>query len=190
MITIVIPCRENGNPYITLRSLAKQTLLPTAIVVVFDQGKGANWARNRGFELVKTPYVLFSDDDIEWESYALESMYNALQVHSQASYAYGWYYIDDLEYSGNVFNAEQLCINNYVSTMSLIRSIDFTGFDENILRLQDWDLWLTMLEQGKTGVHCGNVLFETKKRVGITFGGDIDWAKARYIVAKKHGLLR
>jgi hypothetical protein len=60
---------------------------------------------------------------------------------------------------------------NIVSTMSLVRKRDFPGFDESIRRLQDWDVWLTMLSQGKKGVHCGSVIFETiTKQGGITFG--------------------
>ena len=47
----------------------------------------------------------------------------------------------------------------YIHTTSLIRKKDFPGFDENIKRLQDWDLWLTMLEQGKRGIWIPKYLF-------------------------------
>jgi glycosyltransferase involved in cell wall biosynthesis len=188
MITVVIPCRESENPYTTLRSLAKQTLQPTVIVIVYDEGKGANWARNRGFSMVQTPFVLFSDNDIDWQPDALENLYHTLQAHSQASYAYGWYLMDGLCHSNVVFGADRLRANNYISTMSMIRSIDFPGFDESLQRLQDWDLWLTMLGQGKTGAHCSKHIFTTKRRAGITHGGGISWEDARDIVARKHGL--
>ncbi len=188
MITVVIPCRESENPYTTLRSLAKQTLQPAAIVVVHDEGKGANWARNRGFEMVKTPYVLFSDNDIEWEPDALANLYNSLRMHATARYAYGWYEMDGQRVNAIEFSAKVLRTNNYISTMSLIRAKDFPGFDETLQRLQDWDLWLTMLERGKVGVYCGHKIFSTKKRAGITFGNGISWEDARAIVARKHGL--
>lgn len=188
MITVVIPCRESENPYTTLRSLAKQSLQPSAIVVVYDEGRGANWARNRGFEMVQTPFVLFSDNDIEWEPYALESLYNTLQQQPQASYAYGWYEMNGAKFGVIDFSADPLRSNNYISTMSLIHSDDFPGFDESLQRLQDWDLWLTMLEHDKLGVYCGHKVFSTKKRAGITHGGGISWEDARAIVARKHGL--
>lgn len=188
MITVVIPCRETENAYVTLRSLAKQTLQPSAIVVVHDEGRGANWARNRGFEMVKTPYVLFSDNDIAWEPDALLNLFNAMHEDSHASYAYGGYTIDGAPHSFMEFNADRLRQNNYISTMSLIWAEDFPGFDESLQRLQDWDLWLTMLERGKVGTYCGHKIFTTKRRSGITFGDGISWEEARAIVARKHGL--
>jgi len=190
MITVVIPCRETNTPslYLTLRSLAMQTMPPTSFVVVHDEGKGANWARNRGFEMVKTPYVLFSDDDIAWEPDALANLYSAMQVDGHASYAYGGYTIDGKPHSFREFSAYALRQNNYISTMSLIWAEDFAGFDESLQRLQDWDLWLTMLERDHVGVYCGHKIFSTKRRAGITFGDGISWEEARAIVARKHGL--
>lgn len=188
MIIVVIPCRETENAYVTLRSLAKQTLQPAAIVVVHDEGKGANWARNRGFEMVKTPYVLFSDNDIEWQPDALLNLFSAMHEDGHASYAYGGYTIDGAPHSFMEFNPDRLRRNNYISTMSLIWAEDFPGFDESLQRLQDWDLWLTMLKRDKVGVYCGYKVFSTKKRAGITFGNGISWEEARAIVARKHGL--
>ena len=188
MITVVIPCRETENAYTTLRSLAKQTLQPSAIVVVNDEGKGANWARNRGFEMVKTPYVLFSDNDITWESDALLNLFSAMHEDVHASYAYGGYTLNGVSHSFREFSHYALRCNNYISTMSLVWSEDFPGFDESLQRLQDWDLWLTMLGRNQFGVYCGHKVFTTKKRNGITFGDSISWEDARDIVARKHGL--
>jgi len=72
--------------------------------------------------------------------------------------------------------------------MSLIRTKDFCGFDENIKRLQDWDVWLTMLEQGKVGVQCGFDLFTTTTGHGITNNSSEDYQKAQQIIVKKHKL--
>jgi hypothetical protein len=41
-------------------------------------------------------------------------------------------------------------------------------FDESLKRFQDWDLWLTLLAQNKTGVFVPEVLF--KKIVGGRVG--------------------
>ena len=50
----------------------------------------------------------------------------------------------------------------YIHTMSLIRANDFPkhGWDENIKKLQDWDLWLTMSSQGKKGIFIDKFLFK------------------------------
>jgi hypothetical protein len=70
------------------------------------------------------------------------------------------------------------------------------------MRFQDWDLWLTMLAQGKTGVYIHEVLFTAHQaRLGISKWRPRFWyklfpwtksvkeyKKARGVVLKKHGL--
>lgn len=187
MISVVIPCREHENAYTTLYSLAGQTLQPSQIIVVPDEGRGACWARNRGLELVTTPLVLFSDNDIVWEYNALDILYRVLQVERYASYAYGSYYLDGKLIGDQEFNADLLRQRSYISTMSLCWVEDFPGFDESLERLQDWDLYLTYLENGCNGVYCGTHCFSTVKRKGISFGGQ-DWNTSVDIIKRKHKL--
>lgn len=193
-ITVVIPCRETEDADTTLNSLAQQTFQGFKTVVVKDQGMGANWARNRGFIQCDTEYALFSDNDIEWKPGAIATMLRVLKRFSDVSYCYGRYIVYGGEgpeqgtvWSHEPWSAEMLKHHNYISTMSLIRSKDFPGFDESIQRLQDWDLWLTMLEQGKRGIYCEDLVFTTKVRPGITHGGP-DWFESENIVRRKHGL--
>jgi hypothetical protein len=188
-LSVVVACREGSDAQMTLASLARQTFLDFDLIVSHDQNRGANWARNRGFELVKTPFVLFSDDDIMWEPGALESMKAALDENPEVSYAYGSYSIPEIGTQCDVpFDAGCLRRNNFISTMSLVRTSHFPGFDESIQRFQDWDVWLTMLERGQTGVYCGSHIFETRFRRGITYGGQVNAEEAIQIIKKKHNL--
>jgi glycosyltransferase involved in cell wall biosynthesis len=175
-----------------MNETAEATLLtlPKEIktIVVPDRGKGANWARNEGFKQVKTEFVLFSDNDINWHEGAVECLLETLISHPEASYAYGAYEMGGSRQCDMEFNADVLKLGNYISTMSLVRSADFPGFDEKIQRLQDWDLWLTMLEQGKTGIYCGRVIFDTPLKDGITQNGKMSWEDAFKIVKEKHFL--
>ena len=59
-------------------------------------------------------------------------------------------------------------------------------FDEEIERLQDWDLWLTMLDEGKSGVYCGEIIFDTERKNGISQNGKIDLETAINIIKAKH----
>ncbi|MFH1193419.1 MAG: glycosyltransferase family A protein [bacterium] len=120
---------------------------------------GANWARNYGAHLAQGEYLFFCDADIILKSYALEYLKNALDKNLKASYAYCSFQLGWKKMLSRPFNAEQLKKINYISTMSLIRRKDFSGFDEKIEKFQDWDLWLTMLERGKAGVLVPEVLF-------------------------------
>lgn len=186
-ISIIIPNRETENPYETLRSLADQ-VYGQEIVVVYDEGKGANWARNRGSELAKGKYLLFSDNDVIWEPEAVDDLYYQLSACPEAGYSYGWYEMDGVVHCKQPFSLQLLWKQNYISTMSMIRAELFPGFDESLQRLQDWDLWLTLVEEGVRGVYCPHKIFTTTKRNGITYGDGISWERAREIVLKKHGL--
>ncbi len=188
-LTIVIPVRKGGSPETTLSSLAEQTYQDFEVIVSWDQKANANWARNRGAELAKLPLILFSDDDIRWEPTAIQLLVDTLNAHTEASYAFGSYEMDGKVQCCSPFSVEELRRHSCISTMSVIRRQDFPGFDEQLERLQDWDLFLTMLAAGHIGVSCGQQIFSTEKGDGITHGeGGMGWQEAADIVTRKHGL--
>lgn len=188
-LTVVIPTRSRlDRTNVSLASLETQDYRKFKVVVQEDEGKGAQWARNRGFELCDTEFVLFCDDDIDWNPKALGKMIRFLKAHPDASYCYCAYQLADTRWCLTDFDSARIKKVNYISTMSVIRSADFPGFDPEIKRLQDWDVWLTMLERGHVGVWCGELLFSTFKRSGITFGNPMGYTEAAAAVKLKHGL--
>lgn len=189
-LTIVIPCRMSEDAEITLSSLKTQSWQDFKVVVVPDQGKGANWARNEGFKQCDTEFVLFSDNDINWKENALEVLYETLRHFPRASYSYGRFMIDGVIWGHEMFNPVKLRLGNYISTMSMIRSQDFRevgGFDENLKGYQDWDLWLSFLAKGKRGVYCNELIFTSEPRNGISANRDKTMEAARAI-NDKHNL--
>jgi len=177
-----------------------------------QENKGAPAARNRGLELVKGEYVIFWDADIVAKPEMLQKMYDALQKNPEANFTYSNYGLWLMAYGLKQMRAQQfnfniLKKNNYIHTTSLIRRKDIIKWDESLKRFQDWDYWLTMVEQGKKGVWIDEYLFN------ITGSGTISgwlpkcaykkpwryfpWIKSRVkkyeeakkIVMKKHGLL-
>lgn len=179
--TIIIPCRETEEPTITTDSLKLQTYQDFKIVIVKDQSKGANWARNEGFKQCDTEFVLFSDNDINWTENALEVMMETLRHFQRASYAYGRFKIGNNIWGHQMFDPTLLCRANYISTMSLIRSEDFRlcgGFDENLKGYQDWDLYLNLLlNHGKRGAYCNELIFVTEYREGISSNRTMEAAR-------------
>jgi len=173
-----------------VEDLSRQTFQDFDIILSHDESlRGAPWARNRGAAMAHSPFLLFSDDDIQWGSNALEVLYQCLTAHPEAAYAYGSYAIGDWVQCDQVFDPVRLRKTNFISTMSLIRREAFSGFDENLHRLQDWDLWLTMLECGHVGVYCGHLLFRTIKGNGITYGANAQpYDIAKSAVRSKHNL--
>lgn len=190
-ITVVIPHRLTDDCKITLDSLAKQTFTDFQIVTCPDMGKGANYARNAGYrnKQIDTEFTLFSDNDINWRPTALQTMLTTLKKYPKASYCYGRYKLGKDIWSHQAWDARLLKQRNYISTMSLVRTKDLPNspFDESIKRLQDWDLWLTMLENGKRGIYCEDLIFETEFKPGISEGGQ-NYIDSVMIIKKKHGL--
>lgn len=207
IITVVIPVAKGDTPEPALRTLQQQTLQDLRIIVEQDRGGGCNATRNLGFAKADTEFVINSDCDIEWSPTALQTLYDTLRAHPEASYAYGAYKMEGWVQCNREFDAALLRSANFISTMSLIRRKALpspTPWDPEIRRLMDWDLWLTMLEHGKIGVYCGQQIFRTRRRIGLTYGQitrnknldgklpslyDMTHKEAKRRVRRKHGLL-
>ena len=225
MISVIIPLYNKSKTIKkTIESILNQTYKDLEIIVVDDGSTdggaeevemekfgdkmkvikglghfGANWARNYGAHLAQGEHLFFCDGDIILKSYALEHLKNALDKNSRVAYSYCSFQCGWKKMLSRPFDAEALKKINYISTMSLIRHADFSGFDENLKRFQDWDLWLTMLEQGKMGVFVPEVLFYAEpSKKGISkwlpkIFYKLPWLKevkkyneARDIIIKKH----
>ncbi len=130
-------------------------------IIDHEENRGAPTSRNHGFQGSKGDYVIFCDADAVLEKDCLFEMLAALENHPEASYAYSSFYWGKKLFKLWPFDAKKLRQMPYIHSNSLIRSRDFpkTGWDENIKKLQDWDLWLTMLDEGHVGIYVEKVLF-------------------------------
>ncbi len=171
--------------------------------VIEQENKGASAARNRGMSETKGDYVIFWDVDTIASEKMLERMLATLESNPMASYAYSQYRFGWKKMKSRKFDADSLQQNNYIDTTSLIRRSAVIPFDGGLKRFQDWDLWLSMLEQGKVGVFVPEVLFKkiVDGRVGISnwlpsFFYRLPWQTravreyetARQIVLRKHSI--
>ncbi|RLC37774.1 hypothetical protein DRH27_03530 [Candidatus Falkowbacteria bacterium] len=125
---------------------------------------GAPYSRNKGFRYSKGEFVFFCDADSVLKENALEIMLDSLRIHNEASYAYPNHKWGHKNINLFPFDAEKLKKMPYIHTMALIRREHFpkSGWDENIKKFQDWDLWLSMLNEGRTGVWINQALFTIK----------------------------
>lgn len=216
----------------TLKSLEKQTKQDFEVIIINDgstddsehavsnflkkstsqisyyffnqKNQGAPAARNRGFKESRGKFLLFCDADAILEPNALEVMLDYLQKNTEVSYVYSSFNWGKKLFKLDEFNPERLKKMPYIHSMSLIRREDFpeSGWDESIKKFQDWDLWLTMLKNGKIGLWIPKVLFK------INPGGTIStwlpsftykifpflpavkkYKRAMRIIKQKHGLL-
>ena len=128
---------------------------------ISQNNQGAPAARNRGAQEAHGEYLFFCDADAVIEPGALEIMLATLNSNPTASYAYPSFNWGKKLFKVGDLNPEKLKQSPCIHTMALIRRADFpaAGWDVNIKKLQDWDLWLTMLEQGHIGIWIPQVLF-------------------------------
>lgn len=188
LLTIVIPNKLGQTPNLTINSLYNQTFINFDIIVINDTIGNANEARNRGLELVKTPYVLFSDNDIIWENDALENMMICLTENPEISLSYGYWECNGKLKSNIEWNYDELLKNNYISMMSIVKTEHHPGFDTEIKRFQDWDVWLTMIKENHIGKYIGKKIFTTPFRSDGITESSINAIEATSIIKNKHYL--
>jgi glycosyltransferase involved in cell wall biosynthesis len=150
-----------------IESIAKKHQL--SLKIIHQKHGGAPRARNRGFKESIGEYVIFWDADVIAFPEMLFKMYAALQNYPEASYAYSEIKLGWKKINSQSFDEKALRRYNYIDMISLLRRKDFPGFDETLKRLQDWDLWLTLLEQDKKGIFIPEVLKKALvSRTGIS----------------------
>jgi len=193
-LSVIIPTYQHGSVIeACLKSLLSQTRQPDEIIVIddgstdktkailapyqdrlsyiFQENRGEQSTRMRGFERSTGDFVLFCDADVILKPRMLEKMEQALSNHPGASFAYSSFRFGWKTFRSFPFDPVRLRQMNYIHTSSLIRRSGFPGFDSTIKKFQDWDVWLAMLEAGKTGVFIPEVLFHVQvdsKRGGIS----------------------
>jgi len=139
----------------------KKTKTDNHYFFINQKNQGAPAARNRGLQEAKGDYLFFCDADAVIFPEALETMFRTLEANPVVSYAYSSFMWGKKLFKLTAFDPEKLKKMPYIHTMALIKRADFPvgGWDINIKKLQDWDLWLTMLDNGKFGVWIPQVLF-------------------------------
>ncbi|MFA5134669.1 MAG: glycosyltransferase family A protein [Patescibacteria group bacterium] len=130
------------------------------LTILNQENKGAPAARNAGFKISKGIYILFCDSDVHLHTDMVERMVETLESNPDASYCYSSFKFGPHTFDLFPFDPERLRKENYISTMSMIRREAFLGFDEEISRFQDWDLWKRMLDRGMHGIWYPGRLFE------------------------------
>ncbi len=188
LVSVIIPVYNHAEKAIAcLSSLEKQSYKRCEVIMVddgstdgvaqkiagkvwtfpfqfhrLDKNSGAPVARNAGFGLSKGPLVIFLDADIELNPDALEKLVAALAAHPEHAFAYSDFCFGWKHFKTGAYDFARLQQMNFIHTSALIRREAFPGFDETLKKFQDWDVWLTMGEQGKTGIWIPEMLLRVK----------------------------
>ncbi len=136
------------------------------IKVISQENRGAAAARNAGARLAGGEYIIFWDADVVAQPAMLQKMARILEERPETSFVYCSFKFGWKKFNCGPFDQAKLKKINYITTTTLLRRRDFPGFDASLKKFQDWDLWLTMTEQGKGGYWVPEVLFTAKPRRG------------------------
>lgn len=153
---IIVDDGSTDNPRAVVE--AAQTPFPVHFTR-FEANRGAAAARNEGAKTASGTYLLFVDADAVLVPHAIQLMVETLRAHPDASFVYSSFRFGWKRFPSRPFDAEALRRGPYIHTTSLLRRNAFSGFDESLKKLQDWDLWLTIVERGGVGVWIPEELF-------------------------------
>lgn len=154
--------------------------------------KNGNHCRafNKGAEVATGDYLIFADPDIYLLPGVLRDYKNAFE-ESDADFVYGDY---DFENGGGriygrPFNEYELRCANYVSGAYPVKKEVFKGWDETVQSLQDWDMWLSVIDAGGKGKYIGIPCFTTTPPTsdGISSDQHNNWTERYTYVRTKHG---
>ena len=197
-ISVIIPHMERREEFLrtaVLPSIVKN--LPNEIIVVANPSLNAQEKRNAGARAASQPFLFFCDDDVVLRERALEHFINAILINKSFGFTYSDWSVTvrpgvSYPYSPGVRKPDgditkRLRYESPICTMSLIRKEAFPGFDEQLRRHQDRDLFLTILENGWGCRYVPGVQVEMHQ-IDDSISTTEDYERWERYVELKHGL--
>lgn len=154
---------------------------------------GAPKARNEGFKHAIGTYVSFWDADCFAKPEMARRWVEEFDA-TGADFVYSGYEFEGHQggINGEPFDPYLLTCGNYIATMFPMKREIFPGFDESLKAAQDWDLWLTLVENGRVGSFIEGYGFITEQPTRDSISGqgwnDENYRKTLSAVQQKHGI--
>jgi glycosyltransferase involved in cell wall biosynthesis len=132
-------------------------------IVRHSVNAGLGFARNTGFALAETEYVLPLDADNRLRPSACETLLAHLSP-SSAAYAYPGIqqFGDKTDIAGREpFSVLRLQSGNYIDAMALVRKSAWAeagGYDHVQFGWEDFDFWCRLAERGRFGISVSDIL--------------------------------
>ena len=161
-VSVIVPLSEKRHDFFyNMVYPLLQASNVNEIIINTDLGNAPK-KRNDGFDKSTQPYIFFCDDDILIPTNYIENLYNVLSKSPELAFTYTGYQgivvhpeshpiKTNFQIPNIEFDIQRLKFANYISTMSLMKREWFPRFDEKLKRLQDYDLWLSIVNKGGIG---------------------------------------
>lgn len=163
IIVIVNACYDNTSQIL---ETFKKTLKQCITILTFSQALNGAKARNIGLDKAKGEYIAFLDDDDYWHKDKLQSQVKLIKQNKYAIIGSNHYvyYNHALGSSTelrdgkgrrtakkNIIAFQELYYHNYLGSFSFCLTkqsyLDGQRINEHLTALQDWDLWLKILQR-------------------------------------------
>lgn len=178
------------GPDAELEKVAKE--FPSVQSIVIEHAGGPK-ARNTGLDKATGKFVWFVDADVYFKPGHIKRMMDEFEAVPDADFVYSGYEMAEGqgEFQSEPFDAYSLESGNFISSMAPIRREKAPRWDESLEAAQDWDYWLTAVENGCKGVFVeGSGFITDTYRTGLS---SVKWSEKNrdqtiYTVRRKHGI--
>jgi glycosyltransferase involved in cell wall biosynthesis len=185
---------DDGSTDGTAEYVARLSEQDCRVILLRQVRGGASSARNRGIAHASGSLVAFQDSDDEWHPEFLETL---LRYHA-APGVVAFSSMMTVDPSGTAKAAfpneikdvkAQLVKSNCISTQTCVidrELLKFAQFDVRLPRLQDWDLWLSIIDQA-TFIHVPRALVtQHLQSDSITLESEYRLYVALRLITEKH----
>lgn len=163
---------------------------------------GAQAARNHGGALAQGDFLCFFDSDCVIEPGASQMWVEQFDKRPDVGFIYGGYKFFGEKYAieSQPWDPWALKVRNYVSGCFPMRRSLYPGWTDGLKSLQDWDMWLSLLEKAekegwdlnKIGMFTPGYAFATAMPEAGSISGDgckpEVWLERVDAVKSRHGL--
>lgn len=184
------PCDEAEK---IIKAEMKKKKHNTYKIVVQDHA-GAQRARNYGQEFATGDFVVHFDADCIIEPDTAKTWVEQFDKHSDVDFIYsGYKFLDEKgAIDSEHFDPYLLRVRNYISSCFPIRRSKMPKWNESLKSLQDWDFWLSAVENGAKGKYLKGYAFSTAYPDAGSISGqgctNANWLERIDAVKKDHNL--
>ena len=143
-IVIVIDGSTDGTCDF-LRARYQHEIYAKIITIIELEHRGLSHARNKGVEHARYDWICYVDDDNEVRDNFLDVFYQAITCNPNSDFFYARHLLSTLKScTEHEFDRHQLLKGNFIDAGVICHSKNLFflvgEFDENLTRLEDWDL--------------------------------------------------
>lgn len=145
-----------------ITSVLKKVKAPWRVIV--QEHGGAPRARNRGISEAKGRYVVCWDADCYIEPHTAKAWVEVLDKRKEVDFCYSGYSFAGEKggIQSEPFDPFTLRVANYISGCFPIRRDKAPKWCEDLKSLQDWDFWLSAVDNGSKGHFLPGYAFSTE----------------------------